>query len=67
MVKIKQNGSLSLDEKVICALAKKRENLTPREIREDTVSGVFGLLSSKSKVTKGQIRNELDRMYGPVE
>ncbi len=44
-------------------IKRKRAQMTPAERREQMVSGVFGLLDSKSEVTKEEIREEIERIY----
>lgn len=47
-----------LKEKMVQEVAQ----MTPEELFEQRVSGVYGLMSSKSKVTKDEIRQEIRKM-----
>ena len=47
-----------LKEKIVQEVAQ----MTPEELFEQRVSGVYGLMSSKSKVTKDEIRQEIRKM-----
>ena len=43
-------------------LKQEAANMTPEQLFEQRVSGIYGLMSSKSKVTKDEIREEIKKM-----
>ena len=62
------NGEpVGIDDELIRKLKKSRNTMTPYQVRERMVSGVFGLADSTSGITKDQIRDELNRRYGKIE
>lgn len=67
MIKMAPVDVPNLPDNIFDSLKRKDEtNMTPHEVREQRVDEVFGYVSTKSKLTKDDIRDAMDRMWGKV-
>ena len=65
MLNIYPNSDIG--KEMIGKIKMAREKMTPLEIREQMVSGIFGLIGSDSEITKEEIREKLNELYGVVQ
>ncbi len=57
------NSRPNIDE-VLEELKKAGQNMTEEQVRAQKISFIMGTLSSKSKITRKEVADYLDRMAG---
>lgn len=57
------NSRPNIDE-VLEELKKAGQNMTEEQVRAQKISFIMGMLSSKSKITRKEVADYLDRMAG---